>query len=84
MDDMRNQNPPQNENVWPYGYRIRVKGCLSEEIITWLDLPVETDPVHGESAIIIFPPDQAALYGAILRLRDLGLTLLSVEQDLKK
>ena len=74
MSDLRNEHDEKK------GYRIRVKGCLSEDLIAWLDLPVQTVATRGETCIWISPPDQAALYGAILRLRDLGLTLLSVEQ----
>lgn len=70
---------PQSKPL-PYRFRIRIKGCLSEDLIVWLDLPFQIDLERAETYLFIYPPDQAALYGAILRLRDLGLSLLSVDQ----
>jgi hypothetical protein len=63
------------------GYRVRVKGCLSEAILAWLDLPGGYDPQADETLLLVTTPDQAVLYGLLNRLSDLGLTLISVESQ---
>lgn len=60
-------------------YQIRVKGCLSDDFLTWLDLSGNYDPQADETHLLVTVSDQAALYGLFNRLRDLGLTLASVE-----
>jgi hypothetical protein len=72
-----NPEPEQAEN----GYRVRVKGCLSEDFLAWLDLSGSYDPQSDETLLFIATPDQAALYGLLNRLRDLGITLVSVESQ---
>ncbi len=57
---------------------MRVKGCLSEAILAWLELSGSYDPQADETLLLVATPDQAALYGLLNRLRDLGLTLVSV------
>ncbi len=61
-----------------HGYQVRVKGCLSAEIIERLDCRGVCDFTLGETILTLFPADQAALYGLMNRLRDLALTLVSV------
>ncbi len=64
----------------PHFYEIRVLGSLGEDWAEWFDgLAVTTD---GEGATLLrgIVPDQAALYGLLARLRDLGLPLVSVRQ----
>ena len=68
-----------DENNLSKGYQVRVKGCLSEDFLAWLDLSGKYDPQLDETLLLIATPDQAALYGLLNRLRDLGLTLVSVE-----
>ncbi len=59
-------------------YQVRVKGCLSEAFLAWLDLAGSYDPQSDETLLLVATTDQAALYGLLNRLRDLGLTLVSV------
>ena len=70
-----------DENNLAKGYKVRVKGCLSEDFLAWLDLTGNYDPQSDETLLLIATPDQAALYGLLNRLRDLGLTLISVESQ---
>ena len=58
-------------------YEIRVKGILDERWTAWFeDLHVSSD---GEETVICGPvADQAALHGLLTKVRDLGLTLISV------
>lgn len=60
------------------GYQMHVKGCLSGDFLTWLDLAGCYDPQSDETLLWVATTDQAALYGLLNRLRDLGLTLISV------
>ena len=59
--------------------QIRVKGHLSEQWVAWFgDLEIDNRP--GGEAILVGPlPDQAALYGVLNRMRDLGLALISLK-----
>jgi hypothetical protein len=62
----------------PSLYQLRVKGHLSAswaEAFYGMKLNCESD---GCTSITGELPDQAALYGLLLRLRDLGITLISV------
>ncbi len=65
-------------NKRPDGYQVRVKGCLSEVFLAWRDLAGSYDPQSDETLLLLATADQAALYGLLNRLRDLGLTLVSV------
>jgi hypothetical protein len=57
---------------------LRVRGHLDSEWSTWLaDLTVEPTP-SGDTILSGWVEDEAALYGLISKLRDLGLALLSV------
>ena len=70
-----------DENMLAKGYQVRVKGCLSEDLLAWIDLAGEYDPQLDETLLLVATTDQAALYGLLNRLRDLGLTLISVESQ---
>jgi hypothetical protein len=62
----------------PARYQIRVRGTLDPR---WSDWFAELTITHDadDSTLLAGPlADQAALYGVISRMRDLGLTLLAV------
>jgi hypothetical protein len=63
----------------PVYYQIRVKGRLERRWESWFDglrlsIDHETTMLEGELS------DQAALYGVLLKIRDLGVPLLSVQR----
>lgn len=64
----------------PAIYEIRVRGTLDARWSHWFaDLAIIPQP--GGQCLLTGPiADQAALYGAISRLRDLGLVLISVHR----
>ncbi len=59
-------------------YRIRVSGHLEDRWSDWLgDLVIHLQE-DGTTLLVGPVVDQAALHGLIVRIRDLGLPLLSV------
>jgi hypothetical protein len=64
----------------PACYKIRVKGHLSEQWSDWFDgLTLENLP-GGQTELSGRLPDQSALYGVLNTIRDMGLTLVSVNR----
>jgi hypothetical protein len=61
---------------------IRVIGHLDENWAEWLDGFTFTHTVQNETVLTGKVKDQAALYGLIAKLRDLGLNLISVHSSL--
>lgn len=62
-------------------YELRFRGRLTEPMLAWFkDMTVEFDQDSTPPQTVIRGPirDQAALYGYVNRIRDLGLVLLSV------
>ena len=47
------------------GYQVRVKDCLSEAFLAWLDLTGSYDPQSHETLLLVATTDQAALYGLL-------------------
>ena len=59
-------------------YQIRVKNSLDAKLSPWFGDFVISHMPNGDTLLTGPVIDQAALLGAILRCRDLGLTLISV------
>ena len=60
-------------------YVIRVKGHLDAFWQEWFDNLLITHQSDGTTLLSGSIKDQAALYGILIKMRDLGLTLLSLE-----
>ena len=58
---------------------IRVKGRIDEHLSEWFDGLTIAYSDQDETVMTGPIPDQAALYGLIARLRDLGLSLRALE-----
>ena len=61
-------------------YHIRVRGHLDATWAAWFDGLTMTNEPGGETLLSGPLVDQAALHGVLLRIRDLGLPLLSVNR----
>lgn len=68
-----------NENLGSMAvYEIRVKGILTDQWQEWFDRMTLYEDPEGNTVLRGPLPDQAALHGLLDKVRDLGLTLLSV------
>ena len=61
-------------------YEIRVGGRLDQRWSVWFDGMTLTDERDGTTKIHGPVADQAALHGLLIKLRDIGLPLISVTQ----
>ena len=75
MSNIRDQktNPSQ-----PLIYQIRIKGHLSREWTDWFEDLTITLEENGDTLLTGPVIDQAALYGLLKKVRDLGMPLVSV------
>ena len=64
----------------PATYQVRVKGNLDHRWSDWFDgFSIEPQP-DDETVLAGLVPDQAALYGILIKLHNLGLPLLCVKR----
>ena len=65
------------------GFRcqIRVKGHLTEEWSCWFDGLSITNEPRGEASLTGTFIDDAAVYGVLMKMRDIGLPLLAFRRD---
>jgi hypothetical protein len=75
MNDRPAQLPEQPD---PKTYEIRIRGHLDAGWAARLNVPSLTHEIDGTTILGGIAEDQAALHGLLQRIRDLGLTLVSV------
>jgi len=64
---------------WPARYEIRLESVLDDRWSEWFEgLEIETH--GGETILSGAVPDQSALHGILDRVRDLGLSVISVRR----
>jgi hypothetical protein len=61
-------------------YRIRVQGTLPPQWSAWFEGLSIFHEAPDDTILVGKVADQAALYGVISRVRDLGLTLVAIER----
>jgi len=61
-------------------YRITIEGHLDESWAEWLENPAITHDAAGNTILSGPQVDQAALHGILRKIRDLNLTLISVDR----
>jgi hypothetical protein len=62
----------------PSGYRLRVDGHLDEHWSSWFGDLTLTREDDGTTCLTGAVADQAELHGLLTKIRDLGITLISV------
>ncbi len=75
---MSNELDPKTDPDQPMIYQIRVKGHLGPQWTDWFWGLAITLEDNGETLLTCPVVDQAALYGLLRKVRDLGLPLISV------
>jgi hypothetical protein len=67
-----------NTETLPPIYEIRIAGHLSLQWADWFEGLTITLEEDGNTLLTVAVADQAALHGLLKKVRDLGLSLLSV------
>lgn len=62
------------------GYEIRVQGHISDSWSSWFEGLTIHHEASGETVLAGALVDEAALYGVLMRIRDLGLPLLELRR----
>ena len=75
---MSNKSEPKPEPSVPMVYQIRIKGHLDSQWTDWFEGMTITLEDNGETLLTGPVVDQAALYGLLKKVRDLGMPLISV------
>ena len=60
-------------------YQIRIMGHISDSWSTWFEGMTIHQEENGETILTGPIPDQTALHGVLMKIRDLGLILLEVK-----
>ena len=75
---MSNQGNKKIEPDQPLIYQIKLEGRLGDQWTAWLDGLTITLDENGDTLLTGPVVDQAALYGLLRKVRDLGLPLLAL------
>lgn len=75
---MPNQLNGQTEPGQPVIYEIRIEGYLGQQWARWFGSVTMTREDSGHTLLTCPVVDQAALYGLLKKVRDLGMPLVSV------
>ena len=59
-------------------YRITIQAHLDQHWSAWFDNLTISNEANGEAILCGSLPDQAALHGVLIKIRDLGLPLLAI------
>jgi hypothetical protein len=77
---MSNELESKTNPGQPVVYQIRLKGHLDSQWTDWFDGLTITLEEDGDTLLSGPVVDQAALHGLLKKVRDLGMTLVSVVQ----
>ncbi len=69
---------PKPDPAQPLVYQIRLKGQLGSQWADWFEGLVVTVEEDGDTLLTGPVADQAALHGLLKKIRDLGISLISV------
>ncbi|HEY5857320.1 MAG TPA: hypothetical protein VIW24_25635 [Aldersonia sp.] len=71
-------SPPSRRGRAPARYELRVDGHIDDHWTAWFDNLTLAHESDGTTTLRGLVPDQAALHGLLAKVRDLGVTLISV------
>jgi hypothetical protein len=77
---MSSETRQNNEYNQPVVYQIRIKGHLDDRWADWFGGLAITLEENGDMLLTAPVPDQAALFGLLRKVRDLGMQLISVNR----
>ena len=77
---MSNELNPKPDSCQPMVYQIKVEGHLGRQWTDWFDGLTITLQDNGDTLLSGPVVDQAALHGLLKKVRDLGMSLLSVNR----
>jgi len=75
---MSNKPSPARDADPPLVYQIRIKGHLGHQWTGWFEGLTITMHEDGDTLLVGPVIDQAALYGLLRKVRDVGLRLVSI------
>jgi hypothetical protein len=75
---MSSKRNPKTEPGQPNIYQIRIKGHLSDQWTGWFEGMTITLEEDGDTLLTGPVIDQAALFGLLKKVRDLGTPLISI------
>ncbi|HSB03029.1 MAG TPA: hypothetical protein VLE49_20430 [Anaerolineales bacterium] len=76
---MSSESRQKNEPNQPIVYQIRLKGHLDDQWTDWFGGLTITLEENGDTLLTGPVVDQAALFGLLKKVRDLGLPLVSID-----
>ena len=76
---MSSESRQKNESNGPIVYQIRLKGHLDDQWADWFGGLTITLEENGDTLLTGPVVDQAALFGLLKKVRDLGLPLVSID-----
>jgi hypothetical protein len=77
---MPNEPETKSDPIRPTIYQIRIQGHLGQEWTDWFEgLSISLKP-DGTTVLTGALPDQAALFGMLKKVRDLGMPLVAVQR----
>jgi hypothetical protein len=77
---MSNKSNSQTYSDQPMVYQIRIKGHMGRQWADWFEELTITREDNGDTLLAGLIVDQAALYGLLKKVRDLGVPLISVNR----
>lgn len=77
---MSNEHNPERDAGQPLVYQIRLRGHLGGQWTNWFEGLAITLENNGDTLLTGPVADQAALFGLLRKVRDLGLPLVAVNR----
>jgi hypothetical protein len=77
---MPSKRNPKTDPRQPTVYQIRIKGHLSDQWISWFEGLSITLEENGDTLLTGPVVDQAALFGLLKKVRDVGIPLISINR----